>query len=76
MGIIKGDLEKEFLTNKILNMKQTDYPTPELQAAYEDGRRIGRIEGMIAYQRHLIENLQRENKQLNQKLQEQKGGEL
>lgn len=57
-------------------MKQTDYPTPELQAAYKDGRRIGRTEGMIIYQRHLIENLQKENAQLNEKLQEQKVGKL
>lgn len=51
-----------------------NYLTEELQAAYEDGRRIGRTEGMIIYQRHLIENLQKENAQLNQRLQEQKGG--
>lgn len=57
-------------------MKQTDYPTPELRAVYDAGRRIGRIEGMIAYQRHLIENLQKENMQLNQQLQEQKGGQI
>ena len=50
------------------------YSTPELQAAYDAGRRIGRIEGMISYQRHLIENLQKENVQLNQKLETQKGG--
>lgn len=53
-------------------MKQAE----ELRAAYEDGRQVGKIEGMLAYQRHLIENLQKENKQLNQKLQEQKGGEI
>ncbi len=56
-------------------MKQTDYSTPELRAAYEDGRQMGKIEGMILYQRHLIENLQKENVQLSQKLQEQKGGQ-
>lgn len=50
------------------------YSTLELQAAYDAGRRIGKIEGMISYQRHLIENLQKENVQLNQKLQTQKGG--
>lgn len=57
-------------------MKQTEYPTPELRAAYEDGRQIGQLEGMIIYQRHLIENLQKENMQLNQQLQEQKGGQI
>ena len=51
------------------------YPTPELQAAYESGRRVGRTEGMIFYQRHLIKNLKKENAQLNQKLEEQKGGQ-
>lgn len=57
-------------------MKQTEYPTPELRAAYEDGREIGKIEGMILYQRHLIENLQKENMQLNQQIQQQKGGQI
>lgn len=57
-------------------MKQTEYPTPELRATYEDGRQIGQLEGMIIYQRHLIENLQKENMQLNQQLQEQKGGQI
>lgn len=57
-------------------MKQTEYPTPELRAAYEDGHRIGKIKGMIIYQCHLIENLQKENMQLNQQIQEQKGGQI
>lgn len=52
-----------------------NYPTEELQAAYDAGRRIGRTEGMIIYQSHLIENLKKENVQLNQKLEEQKGGQ-
>ena len=52
------------------------YLTPELQAAYDAGRQVGRTEGMIIYQRHLIENLQSENVKLNQKLQEQKGGSI
>ena len=51
------------------------YPPLELHAAYDAGRPIGRIEGMISYQRHLIENLQKENVQLNQKLETQKGGQ-
>lgn len=56
-------------------MNQTKYSIPELQEAYEVGRQIGRIEGAVAYQRHLIENLKKENAQLNEKLQEQKGGQ-
>lgn len=54
-------------------MNKTIYSTSELQTVYEKGRRIGRTEGMIAYQDHLIENLQKENAQLKEKLQEQKG---
>ncbi|MEG1545202.1 MAG: hypothetical protein RR382_11890 [Tannerellaceae bacterium] len=44
------------------------YPTSELQAAYDVGRAIGRTEGMIAYQKHLIENIQKDNVKLTQKL--------
>lgn len=52
------------------------YPTPELQAAYDAGRAIGRTEGMLSYQKHLMNQLFAENQKLNQKLQEQKGGSL
>lgn len=52
------------------------YPTPELQAAYDAGRAIGRTEGMLSYQRHLMNQLFNENQKLNEKLQEQKGGSL
>lgn len=50
------------------------YSTLELQTAYDAGRRIGRIEGMISYQCHLIENLKKENVQLSQKFKTLKGG--
>lgn len=40
----------------------------EVQAAYEKGRKIGRIEGMIAYQRHLVGNLQKDNEKLSEQL--------
>jgi len=49
------------------------YSTLELQAAYDAGRTIGRTEGMLSYQKHLINQLFAENQKLNQKLQEQKG---
>lgn len=52
------------------------YSTHELQSAYDAGRSIGRTEGMIAYQKHLIENIQKENIKLVQKLDLQKGGEV
>lgn len=51
------------------------YSTLELQAAYDAGRALGRTEGMLSYQRHLMNQLSNENQKLNQKLQEQKGGQ-
>lgn len=50
------------------------YSTSELQAAYDAGRAIGRTEGMLSYQKHLMNQLFTENQKLNRKLQEQKGG--
>ena len=50
------------------------YSTPELQAAFNTGREIGRTEGMLSYQRHIMNQLFAENQKLNRKLQEQKGG--
>ena len=52
------------------------YSTLEIQAAYDAGRAIGRTEGMLSYQKHLMNQLFNENQKLNQKLQEQKGGQL
>ena len=49
--------------------------TPELQAAFNTGREIGRTEGMLSYQRHLMNQLFNENQKLNEKLREQKGGQ-
>lgn len=60
-------------SNETVSVK---YPTPELQAAYDAGRAIGRTEGMLSYQRHLMNQLFAENQKLNQKLREQKGGSL
>ena len=51
------------------------YSTPELQAAFNTGREIGRTEGMLSYQRHLMNQLFNENQKLNEKLREQKGGQ-
>ncbi|MBP1615325.1 MAG: hypothetical protein H6Q13_2773 [Bacteroidetes bacterium] len=39
-------------------------PSSEKANDFEKGRRIGRIEGMIAYQKHLIANLQKDNAKL------------
>ena len=35
-------------------MGQNVYADPQLQAAYEKGLKVGRVEGMIAYQKHQI----------------------
>ena len=48
------------------------YPTPELQAAFNTGREIGRTEGMLYYIKHASENMQKEAEKLNSKLQAQK----
>lgn len=40
----------------------------EVQAAYEKGRKVGRIEGMLTYQRHLLGNLQKDNEKLSEQL--------
>ena len=50
-------------------MGQNVYADPQLQAAYEKGLKPGRVEGMIAYQKHLIENLQKENAVLVKRLE-------
>ncbi|WP_321519493.1 hypothetical protein [uncultured Bacteroides sp.] len=50
--------------NKELDQKNlsTEY------RAFEQGREFGRIEGMITYQKHLIDNIQKENVKLTEKL--------
>lgn len=48
------------------------YSTPELQAAFDTGRKIGRTEGMLYYIKHASENMQKEAEKLNSKLQTQK----
>jgi len=45
----------------------------EVKIDLERQREIGRLEGMIAYQKHLIENMQKENVQLTEKLKKLKG---
>ena len=50
------------------------YSTPELQAAIDAGRALGRTEGMLSYQRHIMHQLIAENQKLKRKHQEQKGG--
>ena len=42
--------------------------TQEQKKAYEEGRKMGRIEGMLTYQKHLISQLTKENEKLNEQL--------
>ncbi|TCO87685.1 hypothetical protein EV202_13036 [Bacteroides heparinolyticus] len=53
-----------------------NYSNPEQQAAFDAGRAIGRTEGMIIYQQHIIKQMTDECVKLRTKLQEQKGGKL
>ena len=50
--------------------KKSSYTEEELKDAYQKGRIVGRVEGMIAYQKRLVENLQKDNASLNKKLAE------
>ena len=45
-----------------------------IEEARSAGRALGRTEGMLSYQRHIMNQLFAENQKLNRKLQEQKGG--
>lgn len=51
-----------------VDAKKSSYTEEEMNAAYQKGRRVGQIEGMIAYQKKLINNLQKDNLMLNEKL--------
>lgn len=53
-----------------VEVKKSSYTEEDLRDAYQKGRRVGRVEGMIAYQKKLVENLQKDNAALNQKLSE------
>lgn len=53
-----------------VNAKKVSYTEKEMNDAYQKGREVGRVEGMIAYQKRLVENLQKDNASLNQKLSE------
>ena len=50
--------------------KKSSYTEEDLKDAYRKGRRVGQVEGMIAYQKRLVENLQKDNASLNKKLTE------
>lgn len=51
-------------------VKNSSYTEEDLRTAYQKGRRVGQVEGMIAYQKRLVENLQKDNASLNKKLAE------
>lgn len=50
--------------------KNSSYTEQDLKQSYEKGLKVGRLQGMIAYQKKLVENLQKDNMTLNQKLTE------
>ncbi|WP_455673604.1 hypothetical protein [Phocaeicola sp.] len=51
-------------------VKRSSYTAEELKQSYEKGLKVGRLQGMIAYQKKLVENLQKDNAALNGKLAE------
>lgn len=53
-----------------VEVNKSSYTAEELKDAYQRGRRVGQVEGMIAYQKRLVENLQKDNASLNKKLTE------
>lgn len=50
--------------------KKSSYTEEDLKQFYEKGLKVGQLQGMIAYQKKLVENLQKDNAALNQKLSE------
>lgn len=53
-----------------VKVKKSSYTEEYLKQSYEKGLKVGRLQGMIAYQKKLVENLQKDNAALNQKLSE------
>ena len=53
-----------------VEVKKSSYTEEDLKQSYEKGLKVGRLQGMIAYQKKLVENLQKDNAALNQKLSE------
>lgn len=50
--------------------KKSSYTAEDLKQSYEKGLKVGRLQGMISYQKRLVENLQKDNASLNMKLAE------
>lgn len=57
---------------RTVEVKGSSYTEEDLKDAYQKGRRVGQVEGMITYQKRLVENLQKDNASLNEKLAEVK----
>ena len=51
---------------------KSSFTQEELNAAYEKGRKVGKWEGMLAYQKRIVDNLLKENKVLTDRLEEAK----
>lgn len=58
------------MKGKAGEVKKSSYTEEDLKQSYEKGLRVGRYQGMIAYQKKLVENLQKDNTVLNKKLTE------
>lgn len=54
----------------VLEAKKSSYTEEDVEQSYKKGLKVGRIEGMIAYQQRIIKNLQADNENLNAMLKE------
>lgn len=54
----------------VLEAKKSSYTEEDVEQSYKKGLKVGRIEGMIAYQQRIIKNLQADNENLNTMLKE------
>lgn len=54
----------------VVEAKKSSYTEEDVEQSYKKGLKVGRIEGMIAYQQRIIKNLQADNENLNAMLKE------
>jgi hypothetical protein len=47
---------------------KTRFYTPEEREAFETGRKLGKIEGMLSYMNHVIKNMEAERDKIVDKL--------
>ena len=51
---------------------KSSFTQEELNAAYEKCSKVGKWEGMLAYQKRIVDNLLKENKILTERIEEAK----